>query len=165
MENPRTAAQMVREAERLEGLGRLADAEAVYQRVLARWPDLPDCWYNLGLVQRRLRRFDAALASYGQALARGVARPEEVHLNRGVIFADCLRQDAAAESELRSALALNPRYLPALRNLANLHEDLGRRDQALATYGRILQLDPGAFETLARYAGLIRVRGADDPLI
>ena len=133
MSEPEHPAPLLREAARLEQDGRLGDAAATYERVLARWPDLPDCWYNLGLLQRRLGRFDAALVSYAQALARGVRQPEEVHLNRGVIFADHLRQEGAAERELRAALSLNPRYLAALHNLANLHEDLGRRDEALAT--------------------------------
>lgn len=165
MSEPAEPAPLLREAARLEHLGRLADAASVYERILARWPDLPDCWYNLGLLQRNLGRFDEALASYAQALARGIRQPEEVHLNRGVILADHLRQDAPAERELRAALALNPRYLPALRNLANLHEDLGRREEALATYARILELDPRAFDSLARSAGLHRVERPDDPLI
>jgi tetratricopeptide (TPR) repeat protein len=165
MENSVSAAAQVREAERLEQLGRLAEAAAAYEQLLARAPDLPDCWYNLARVQRRLGRFEAALSSYSQALERGVARPEEVHLNRGVIFADCLRQEAAAERELQAALALNPRYLPALQNLANLHEDLGRRDAALSTYGQILELDPASCESLARYANLSQVAGPADPLI
>ena len=84
-------------------------------------------------------RFDAALQSYAQALARGVSRPEEAHLNRAVIFADCLRREAEAERELEAALALNPAYPPALQNLANLYEDLGRREEALDLYERILE--------------------------
>jgi hypothetical protein len=159
------ALAQAREAARLASEGRLGEAVAAYQRLLDATPDLPDCWYELGRLQRRLRRFDASLDSYAQALRRGVARPEEVHLNRGVIFADCLRQDAAAERELRAALALNPAYLPALQNLANLHEDLGRREQALATYERILALDANAFEALARYGQLADLQPPDDPLI
>jgi tetratricopeptide (TPR) repeat protein len=162
---PATAADQLREAARLEGLGRLHEAVTVYQRLLARWPDLPDAWYNLGRLQRGLGQFDAALESYAQALQRGIGQPEEVHLNRGVIYADCLRQDAAAERELRAALALNSTYLPALQNLANLHEDLGQRSEALGLYARILELQPRAFEVLARYALLAGASGPDDPLI
>ena len=165
MSAPDQPTALLQEAVRLEQLGELAQAAAAYERILERRPDLADCWYNLGLLQRKLRRFDAALAAYAEALARGVRQPEEVHLNRAVILADHLRQEAAAERELRTALSLNPHYLPALQNLANLHEDLGRREAALATYARILELDPRAFESLARSAKLHRVERPDDPLI
>jgi sulfotransferase family protein/tetratricopeptide repeat protein len=145
---------MVREAGALQQGGRLAEAEAAYLRILARWPALPECWFNLAVVQRRARRFDAALASYQQALAHGVSQPEEVHLNCGVIYSDHLRQDEAAERELRRALALNPAYVPALLNLANLNEDRGQREDARALYRQALAADPGCFLALARDANL-----------
>src|SRR5487761_2280908 len=131
------AAVMLRAALALERAGRLTESILAYDRILALWPDLPDCWYNLGVLQRKAGRYADALASYQQALDRGVNRPEEAHLNRGVIFADDLRQHTAAERELEFALQLNPVYAPALINLANLHEDLGRREAAAQTYERI----------------------------
>ena len=93
---------MLRDALLLERAGRLAEAISAYERLLSRWPDRPDTWYNLALLQRKARRFEAALGSYQQALNRGVTQPEEVHLNRGVIYADYLRRDSAAEAELRA---------------------------------------------------------------
>jgi tetratricopeptide (TPR) repeat protein len=156
---------LLQHAQRLEKAGRLAEAEAAYVQLLTRWPDLANTWYNLALLQRRAGRFDAALASYRQALDRGISEPEEVHLNRGVIYADCLRQDEAAERELHAALALNPKYVPALLNLANLREDFGRRAEALELYEKILALEPRHHEALARYAGLKSVRAPDDPLV
>lgn len=155
----------IRAAMLLERAGRTAEAEAAYESLLARWPDLPDSWYNLGVLQRKARHFDAALASYSQALARGVSRPEEVHLNRGVIYADYLRQEDAAERELHAALALNPTFVPALFNLANLKEDLGRRDEAIGIYERLLALDPNNYEAMARHAGLLEITGPVDPAI
>lgn len=160
--DPRVA---LRNAASFEQAGRFAEAEAAYQSVLSRWPDLPNTWYNLARLQRRAGRFDAALASYQQALDRGVEQPEEVHLNRGVIYSDCLRQDAAAERELNAALALNANYVPALLNLANLKEDLGERDAASELYRRLLALEPRHYEALARYASLQGVERAGDPLI
>jgi tetratricopeptide (TPR) repeat protein len=148
----------------LDRAGRLDEAEAAYRRLLTRYPGLPDTWFNLAVLQRRAGRFDAALESYQQALARGIAQPEEVHLNRGVIYSDCLRRDDAAADELRAALELNPRYVPALLNLANLHEDLGRRAEALALYERILALDERCHVALARYASLRTARGPDADL-
>lgn len=155
----------LRSAATLESAGRLAEAEALYQRVLAAWPDLPNTWYNLARLQRRAGRYDAALASYQQALDRGVSEPEEVHLNRGVIYSDFLRQDDAAERELQAALALNPHYVPALLNLANLREDFGKQDQARALYEKILSLEPRCYLALARYAGLRTIAKPDDPVI
>ena len=149
-----TPAAAAREAASLASEGRVLEAVAAYQRLLERSPDQPDCWYNLALLQRRLGQFDLALTSYGEALRQGVREPEEVHLNRAVIFADGLRQEGEAERELQAALALNPDYLPALQNLANLHETLGRRAAARELYERILSRTPTAFEALARYAGL-----------
>jgi tetratricopeptide (TPR) repeat protein len=155
---------MAAAAVQLERLGRLDEAEAAYARLLARWPDLPECWFNLAVLQRRARRYEAALASYRQALDRGVSRPEEAHLNRGVIYTDCLRLDAEAETELRAALKLNPAYVPALLNLGNLCEDLGRRDEASGLYERALAVDPSCHAALARLAGL-RTASTPDPAI
>jgi tetratricopeptide (TPR) repeat protein len=160
--DPRVLLQRVQQ---LEQAGRLAEAESVYIDTLSRRPDLANTWYNLARLQKQLGKFDAALQSYHESLHRGVSQPEEVHLNRAVIYSDCLHRSAAAEMELDTALRLNPRYIPALFNLANLREDHGKRDAALALYGRILELDPRHFEALARYANVATPSDVDDPLI
>ena len=156
---------LVRTAQLHEQQGRIAEAITAYHELLTRWPDRPESWYNLGVLLRKVRQFPAALACYQQALARGVQQPEEVHLNRGVIYSDFLHQYEAAEHELNCALAANPTYVPALFNLANLHEDLGRRAAALATYEKLLQIDPHNAQVLARHAGVTTVTGSDDPVI
>jgi len=142
----------VRAALALDRAGRVPEAIAAYEAILARWPALADLWYNLAVLRRRQRELEPALAAYAEALARGIARPEEVHLNRAEIYSDYLRQDAAAERELNAALAANPRFIPALLNLGNLNEDLGRREEASRLYERILALDPKCHEALARLA-------------
>ena len=155
----------MREAAQLRAAGRVEEAIGAYERLLARAPDLPDSWYNLALMQRQAGRYEAALQSYQAALDRSVSRPEEVHLNRAVIYADHLRRDIEAERELNAALACNPTYVPALLNLGNLCEDRGDRDAARAHYERSLAIEPGAFEALARLAGLSKTQGADDAMI
>lgn len=159
------ARAMAAAAMQFEREGRFDEAEAAYARLLAQWPDLPECWFNLAVLQRRGRRYEAALASYRQALDRGVSQPEEAHLNRGVIYSDCLRLDAEAEAELRAALRLNPAYVPALLNLGNLCEDLGRRDEADALYERALAIDPACHAALARLAGLRTASGPDAAIV
>jgi len=160
-----TVESLLSQAAELRRAGRIAEAIAAYEALLALKADLPDSWYNLALLQRRARRPEAALAAYAQALAHGLSGPEEAHLNRGVILADDLRRPDDAERELAAALKLNPRYAPALLNLGNLHEDRGRRPEARAAYERLLALQPDHPVALARAAGLHSVTGPDDPLI
>lgn len=157
--------EILQQAIQAERSGRLSEAQAAYQRLLARWPGTPIGWYNLGLLQRKTGHYEAALESYQQALVRRIARAEEVHLNRAVVYSDCLRRYPEAEFELRQALRLNPRYCPALLNLANLHEDLGQRAEALHTYETLLAIDAQHFEALARYANLRTITDTGHPLI
>jgi tetratricopeptide (TPR) repeat protein len=144
---------MVREAHELQRQNRVADAIEAYKRILMQWPNLADCWFNLGYLLRQVRQYDNALTCYGRALELGISDPETAHLNRAVIYADHLRQDEAAEEELNAAIALNDAFIPAMLNLANLYEDRGRRDDAAALYERVLALDPTCFLALARLAG------------
>jgi tetratricopeptide (TPR) repeat protein len=153
------------EAVHLQRQNQLAEAMAAYGAILARWPKAADAWYNLAVLQRKSFRYDEALHSYQRALAAGVSRPEEVHLNRSVIFSDVLRDHALAAAELQRALTLNPAYTPALLNLANLYEDSGKRAEASSLYARILSIEPLAFEALARFANLQPAEAIDASLV
>lgn len=155
---------LLREASQLRALGRVDEAITAYERLLAANPALPDSWYNLGWLQRKARQFDEAVGSYRRALDLDIAQPEEVHLNLAVIYADHLHQPEAAERELLSALDRNPRFVPALLNLGNLHEDRGSRVGAESAYARTLELDPDNPLALARLAGVSHAPELDDRL-
>ena len=160
---------MVAEAEALERAGRLEESVRLLEQVLGQWPTLTDTWYNLGLRRRHLGRPLEALEAYRSALEHGVTGPEEVHLNRGVIYADDLQRFDEAEREYLAALRIAPGYAPALLNLANLREDEGRRAEARELYERILAQGaaPGPTwpEALARLANATPFTDAADPLI
>ncbi|HEY0311164.1 MAG TPA: sulfotransferase [Allosphingosinicella sp.] len=144
--------------------GRVELAIQAYEAALRLRPAMPNSWYNLAQLQRRAGRFDEALASYDQALAHGIEGPEEVHLNRGVIFSDDLGRADLAEEALQEALRIAPDYVPALLNLGNLHEDRGALDEARAAFARALAIAPDASTPLARLIGVTRLTGPDDPL-
>jgi tetratricopeptide (TPR) repeat protein len=157
--------EMMGKAVLLQRQNQVAEAMIAYEAILGRWPKTADAWYNLGVLQRQTHRFNEALNSYQRALASGISRPEEVHLNRSVIFSDFLRDHASAAAELQQALTLNGGYLPAMLNLANLFEDLGKRAEASSLYARILAIEPRANEALARFANLQTAADVDTALI
>ncbi|MGH8031715.1 MAG: tetratricopeptide repeat-containing sulfotransferase family protein [Luteimonas sp.] len=162
---------LLRKAATLHRHGRRAEAIDTFRQVLANKPELGEGWYELGCLLKAEGRYMEALDAYGQALAHGIERPEQAHLNRGVIYSDHLRRDGDAECELQSAIALAPDYVPALLNLGNLHEERGQGEQALACYDRVLG-DAGTVgdpqdlrsEALARSAKLRPPTSIDDPL-
>lgn len=154
----------------LSGADRQALSE--FASVLRRTADLPDLWYEFARALKARGRFELALSAYDEALARGIERPEEVHVNRSVILADQLRRDDKALEALEAALASNPNYTPALLNLGNLFEEKGRMDAAADCYEKILPDRDGGgscldyrFEALARLAGLRSPSSEDDPMI
>lgn len=158
-------AALLARASQLSRVGASEAAIEAYRTLLAREPRLPDSWFNLALLYREARRPADALAAYARALDHGVSGPEEVHLKRGVIFADDLGDSDAAAAELAAALAIAPRYVPALLNLGNLHEDRGAADEARHAYERAFSIEPGNMLALARLAGVSPVVTPDDPLI
>lgn len=163
--NRETLQSLAQRASQLLQAGRTEEAIEAHRRLLAAEPDLPDSWYNLGFLLRRARRFDKALDAYREALDRGVDQPEEVHLNRAAILAENLARFDEAEAELRAALALNPRYVPALLNLGSLHEDRGEREEARTAYAKALEIEPRDALALTRLVGVSPIAGPDDPLI
>lgn len=152
-------------AARLLQAGRVPEAIAAHERLLARQPDYAAGWYNLAYLLHRAQRHEAALVAYRRALDHGIDAPEEVHLNRAAILAEHLARPDEAERELDAALRLNPRHVPALVNLGALHEQRGERERAVDAYERALAIEPEQPLALARLPALQRPRDAADPLI
>lgn len=152
-------------ATKLREQRRFAEAASAYERVVAAAPLLATEWYNLGFCRRMAGRYREALDAYERAIQLGVTAPEEAHLNRGVIFADHLLSPDLAEREYTQALGLNPKYCPALLNLANLAEDRGDRSQATELYRRVLDFDSEHWLALARYGKLLQDPATESDLL
>src|SRR5205823_3077293 len=83
------------------------------------------------------------------------ARPE-AHLDLGIVYAD--RGDATrAEAEYRAAIRLQPDFVPAYANLADLYRALGREADAASALADGLKAVPDD-PSLVHALGLKRVR-------
>ncbi|GAA2997311.1 tetratricopeptide repeat protein [Actinokineospora diospyrosa] len=111
------------QAQVLTGLGRLDEALACYDEVIARDPNYPDYHFDRGNLNQRLGRDDEAMADYETAIRLGPPFPEAQY-NRAELL---LRRgdDEAALAGLSYTLTLEPDMVDALVNRAGLHLDLG----------------------------------------
>ena len=82
-------------------------------------------------------------------------RPES-HVKLSNLYAR-IGRPADAETELRTALRLDPRFIPALVNLADFYRAEGRETDAEHTLGQALRIAPDNAEAL-HALGLLRVR-------
>ena len=103
-------------------------------------------------------RFDAALAEYVAAQRFNADRPE-ARSNLGTLY---LNRSAvgAAETEFRAATALDPTFVPAWVNLAELQRTQGDEAAAAGTLRDALGRNPGD-ATLHHALGLSLVRSGD----
>lgn len=134
-----------------------------YERYLASHPESAVAHFNCAWYATRAGRHEFAIGHYGRALALGIDRPEEVHLNIANLCSGPLRDDARARQHLDKALAINPAYAAAWFNLGNLAEQQGDREEARRCFGRCLELEPGNVVALARLADTHDFTGGTGP--
>ncbi|HEX4228973.1 MAG TPA: tetratricopeptide repeat protein [Bryobacteraceae bacterium] len=82
-----------------------------------------DLWVRLGIVQRQLGQYDAALASFEQA-SNADSKNETAYLNRGMLLEFLGRQKEASDMYNR-VLGVDPQNTLALNNLAFLGAETG----------------------------------------
>jgi tetratricopeptide (TPR) repeat protein len=83
-----------------------------------------------------------AMELYAKALEQ---KPNGVEALVGMGFCHIdARQFASAFSKFRAALAVSPKYEPALRGIAEAYQQQGRKDQAIEAYKAYLEVYPGS---------------------
>jgi protein O-GlcNAc transferase len=125
--------------------GNLAEAEALYRRVLDQFPNEPEgvhlhAQYNLGVLHESRQDFPSAIASYQRALA---LQPDFVQAlnNLGVAYCRVGQWDQAI-AHLRRVAALRPDLAGAHHNLAAAFSLQGDRANAIACLEKVLALAP-----------------------
>lgn len=91
-------------------------------------------------TQSEREAFDAALAEY-MAGQEAVADQPAAHLNMAVIHAAQGRLDEA-EASYRTALRIDPEFIPARINLAMFYDSRGDKVKAEEQFREVIELDP-----------------------
>ncbi len=102
-----------------------------YKELLKTTANSSDVWLRLGLLQRELKQYDAALASFEQA---GNADPHNANafLNQAVLLDNLGKRKEATEG-YNKVLGIDPDNALALNNLAYINaEDKTNLDQAMS---------------------------------
>lgn len=135
---PETTAS-IDDALALHRQGRLPDAAALYERVLAGQPAHFDALQLLGALRSDQGDPAAAVALLSRALA--IREDAGVRLNLGLAWRSLGRPDAS-EAEFRRAVAVAPELPQAPFFLGNLLKETGRLAEAIACFRRAVALEP-----------------------
>lgn len=114
-------------------------AERLYQMALRLRPGAPEICDNLGSVYLELGAWEQAIASFESALAAGGGAPVHAKLGFALLQTGRLYD---AEKACRKALALDPRFVPALIDLSSILLAQGDLDAAASCCRLALECDP-----------------------
>jgi len=120
--------------------GRLGEAIALYEQILALQPNFSEVHNNRGLALAELDRPDEAVASYARAAAIKPDNPETL-CNWGLALAQLERWDEA-EAKFRCAIATNPGFAGAYNNLGLILKERGRITEARSAIEEAIRLSP-----------------------
>ena len=124
--------------------GDSATAVELIQAAIRINPGNAVCQINLGAALRALNRLDEAAECFEQAIRR-LPESAESYANLAAVR-EAQHDGAAAFTALETAVRLNPSHSGYRRRLGSLLLDLGRPDQAVIVFDRLLGEDPNDAE-------------------
>ena len=124
--------------------GRLAEAEAIYRRILSGDPNHRDALHLLGILAGQSGRPRIAVELITKAIA--LSPETSVYFQSLAEIQREMGTPQEALSSLRRALELDPDSPIALDRLGNLQREMGRLDAALEMFERYTRLRPDSPE-------------------
>ena len=120
--------------------GQLAQAERLYQEVIAIAPKHFSAIHYLGGIQYQAGRYEAAASTFDRAVLLDPNHPD-ARANLGLALAK-LGKTSEALASFDQAIALKPDFAEAFYNRGNILLDLGRATDALACFDRAIAAKP-----------------------
>ena len=128
-----------------------AEAQAVADKLLKRDPNNPDAHVLQAELDAAQDNREAALKELQTAVALD---PNRLDLYVRLAALQSATQKGAAESTLKKALVINPKFVPAIESLAALYQSTGRDSQAEGLLKQGIELDPKNFKPRQNLAQL-----------
>jgi len=119
--------------------GRLAEAEALYRRILASTPDNSRVIYLLGMLANQCGRSAEAVVLLREAVSKQ-SDQADYHLGLGLALTALGSLSEAVET-YQEALRLRPQWFSAYLNLGHAYRQLGRLEDAIRFYREALGVD------------------------
>lgn len=132
--------RLIQEAQGCEFEGRYEEAVGIYKRLVPLIPDASSSYVGLALAQARLKRFDEAIETLRQGIAR---MPDSIVLlsRLGHTYLVTGRLQEAYDT-MAKVLKLDPKYVEALTVSAGVMDTFRRPEEARAFYERALVIEP-----------------------
>ncbi len=147
-DQPKTALQLntLHQALAHHQAGRLAEAEALYRKILLVEPNHPEALHFLGVHALETGKNDIAVELISKAL---LSKPDyvEAYYNLGIALYTQGKLDEAASSFIQ-ATSLSPSHVDAHYNLGNVLKDQGKLNEAIKSFQRVLSLKPDYVDAL-----------------
>jgi tetratricopeptide (TPR) repeat protein len=141
----------------LHQAGRLAEADALYQKIRPSDPDYAESLHLRGVIAYQRNHAAMAATLIGQAIARAPGHAA-YHSNLGLALV-ALGRLAEARACYNDAVALNPNFAEAWCNLGAVLGKLAQTEAAAAAYARARALKPHQPEIHFNLAGLLADQG------
>jgi len=143
--------------------GRLAEAEAIYQQILAAQPNHAEARHFLGVMAYQLGRHALAIEWIQQSIELN-PNNATAHSNLGEAYRAIGRPDEAMAA-YRRALELQPDHPQAPFNLANALREKSRFDEAITVCQRAFEFHPRAPVAHLSLGNILRDKGNLDEAI
>ncbi|RDU98387.1 tetratricopeptide repeat protein [Trinickia dinghuensis] len=155
-------AQLLNAALEHHQAGRLADAKALYSRILAKQPKHPDALHFMGLLACQIGQSEAGITLMRESIA---AHASPIYYNNlGNALRDARKLDDAVIA-YRRAVELKPDYADAHNNLGNALRETGEAAAAVTSCARALELKPGYAEAYNNLGNALKDMGELDAAI
>lgn len=148
-------------AQLYEARGAYEDAAVLYRRLIEQNADMGSAYAGLGFALAAQGRYSGAMRAYQDALRRG-ERSALLYTRLGHVYqalGHVQEHLLSARASYRAALQLDSEQVDAHAQLARVEVRLDNREEALALYGRALELEPDDVEVRVELASLYREMG------